>query len=230
MYTRFKMSFWKHDPPNPTLAFRNLGPIRESVPIDLDTCWMSAPVASQRAEIELTEDILWASMALAVSFDSSADHRFVFRMRSSGIQWAYTDASTSIAFAPLLVSFPPMSTRSGQLRSLMAVPSAKNSGFDKMSNSTDGSEQLRFRTFSMASAVLTGTVDFSTIILDVLDTAAIILAAPSQYVRSAALPAPTPQVFVGVFTLTKMMSASAMCFSTSAEKNKLRPLAASTTS
>ena len=53
----------------------------------------------------------------------------------------------------------------------------------------------------MASAVFTGTVDFSTTILEDLDTLAIMRAAFSQYVRSAALPAPTPEVFVGVFTL-----------------------------
>ena len=57
------------------------------------------------------------------------------------------------------------------------------------------------RAFSMASAVLTGTVDFSTTILEEVDTLAIMRAAPSQYVRSAALPAPTPRVLVGVFTL-----------------------------
>ena len=59
-------------------------------------------------------------------------------------------------------------------------------------------------TFSMASAVFTGTVDFSTTILLLLATLAIMRAAPSQYVRSAALPAPTPLVFVGVFTLQVM--------------------------
>ena len=53
----------------------------------------------------------------------------------------------------------------------------------------------------MASAVFTGTVLFSTIILDVVDTEAIMRAAPSQYARSAALPAPTPVILVGVFTL-----------------------------
>lgn len=53
----------------------------------------------------------------------------------------------------------------------------------------------------MASAVFTGTVDFSTTIFDVVETDAIMRAAPSQYVRSAALPAPTPRVFVGVLTL-----------------------------
>jgi hypothetical protein len=34
-----------------------------------------------------------------------------------------------------------------------------------------------------------------------VDTDAITRAAPSQYVRSAALPAPTPRVLVGVLTL-----------------------------
>lgn len=66
-----------------------------------------------------------------------------------------------------------------------------------------GRTELAARTRSMASAVLTGTVDFSTMILlwpgSVLR--AIILAALSQYVRSAAAPAPMPEVFVGVLTL-----------------------------
>ncbi len=53
----------------------------------------------------------------------------------------------------------------------------------------------------MASAVFTGTVDFSTTILLLVETDAIRRAAPSQYVRSAALPAPIPWVLVGVFTL-----------------------------
>lgn len=62
---------------------------------------------------------------------------------------------------------------------------------------------LQLFTFSIASAVFTGTVDFSTTIFDVVETDAIRRAAPSQYVRSAALPAPTPLVFVGVLTLHK---------------------------
>lgn len=36
----------------------------------------------------------------------------------------------------------------------------------------------------------------------------------------AALPAPTPLVFVGVFTLTKIISASAIAASMFVEKNK----------
>ena len=67
------------------------------------------------------------------------------------------------------------------------------------------------RAFSMASAVFTGTVDFSTTILLLLATLAIMRAAPSQYVRSAALPAPTPRVFVGVFTLQGVTRIPAQC-------------------
>lgn len=81
----------------------------------------------------------------------------------------------------------------------------------------------------IASAVLTGTVDFSTTILELLETLAIMRAAPSQKERSAALPEPTPLVLVGVLTLTKTQSASAMCFSGSAEKKRFLPRADLTT-
>ena len=60
--------------------------------------------------MELMEEMRCASMALAVSFDSSALHRLAHRMRSSGIQWLYTLLSTSIARCPLSVSLPPIST------------------------------------------------------------------------------------------------------------------------
>ena len=56
-YTNIRMSFWKHEPPNPTDAWRNFGPKRLSVPTALATSPMSAPVFSQRADIELMSDI-----------------------------------------------------------------------------------------------------------------------------------------------------------------------------
>lgn len=80
------MSFWKHDPPKPTEAFRNLGPMRESVPTHFDTCSTSAPVASHSAEIAFMDDTRCASMALAVSLESSADHRLARSTRCDGIQ------------------------------------------------------------------------------------------------------------------------------------------------
>ena len=52
------------------------------------------------------EEMRCARKAFAVSLDSSADHRFAHRMRSSGIQCSYTLLSTPIARCPLSVSFP----------------------------------------------------------------------------------------------------------------------------
>ncbi len=49
----------------PTLAWRNLGPIRESVPIACATSRTSAPVVSQIALIELMLEMRCASIAFA---------------------------------------------------------------------------------------------------------------------------------------------------------------------
>ena len=83
---------------------------------------------------------------------------------------------------------------------------------------------------SIASAVRTGTVLFSTTILGVAEFSRIWRAARSQYWRSAARPAPCPKLLVGVFTLTKMTSASAMWRSVSVEKKRFLPRALRTTS
>ena len=74
----------KQDPPKPTEAFKNFGPIRESIPIALDTSSTSAPVASQSSEMELMEDTRCAKNAFAVSLLSSEDQRFVVKIFSSG--------------------------------------------------------------------------------------------------------------------------------------------------
>jgi hypothetical protein len=64
--------------------------------------------------------------------------------------------------------------------------------------------------FMMLSAARTGTVLFSTTILSPAAMSAIIRAALSTYFRSAALPLPLPNIFVGVFTDMKMSSASSI--------------------
>ena len=125
------MSFWKQDPPKPTLACKNFGPMRGSVPQALLISEMSAPVASQRAEMELTEDTRWANMAFATNFESSDDHKFVVRIFSRGTQFAYTPTTVSRAFKPSGVYMPPSNTRDGVSKSGTAVPSARNSGFDR---------------------------------------------------------------------------------------------------
>ena len=76
------MSFWKHDPPNPTEALRNVGPMRESRPTAYATSSTLAPVASQIAESALIDEIRCARRAFAASLESSEDQRPTFRMRS----------------------------------------------------------------------------------------------------------------------------------------------------
>ena len=97
MYAKFKISFWKHEPPKPTEAFKNLEPIRVSVPMACETCWTSAPVASQSALMALMEEMRCAKNAFAASFESSADHKLAVRMFSFGTQLEYTPTSASTA-------------------------------------------------------------------------------------------------------------------------------------
>jgi hypothetical protein len=54
------------------------------------------------------------------------------------------------------------------------------------------------------SAVRQGTVDFSTTILEVVETSAMRRVASWRKLRSAAKPAPIPVFLVGVLTETKM--------------------------
>ena len=78
---------------------------------------------------------------------------------------------------------------------------------------------IAFRMVAMLSAAFTGTVDFSTTILNPLSTvSAMLRAAASTNLRSAALFLPWPYVLVGVLTLMKMISASRMAVAMSAKK------------
>mmetsp|Transcript_6491 Transcript_6491/g.17370 ORF Transcript_6491/g.17370 Transcript_6491/m.17370 type:complete len:207 (-) Transcript_6491:241-861(-) len=201
--------------------------MRESIPTARATSSTSAPDASQIADTALMEETRCARNELATSLLSSEDHTLVVRMRSRGTQRAYTSASFLAAARPSSSVVPPISTRSGAVRSSIAVPSARNSGFESTLKVV---LPAACSTAEIASAVLIGTVDFSTTIFGVSATDAMRLAASSQNVRSAARPAPSPTFFVGVFTATKIMSASRMPSSTLSEKNRFFPRAALTTS
>ena len=72
-------------------------------------------------------------------------------------------------------------------------------------------------------------IDSGVTILDDSALSRICRAVFSQYCRSDAMPAPSPNVLVGVLTLTKMMSDSLMPFSIFVLKNRLRLRAAATT-
>ena len=54
----------------------------------------------------------------------------------------------------------PITTRSGRMKSLMAAPSRRNSGFDMTSNSASGRASAMIR--SISRPVPTGTVDLVT--------------------------------------------------------------------
>src|SRR5574343_22592 len=126
------MSFWKHEPPKPTEAFKNLGPILLSNPIAFATSLTSAPVFSHNSLNALIEETRCAKKALAVNFDNSEDQTLVVKILSVGTQFAYTSTNCWIAFCPSGVVSPPIKTLSGANKSSTAVPSAKNSGLDKI--------------------------------------------------------------------------------------------------
>mmetsp|Transcript_11865 Transcript_11865/g.36901 ORF Transcript_11865/g.36901 Transcript_11865/m.36901 type:complete len:414 (-) Transcript_11865:231-1472(-) len=229
-YVRLSTSFWKHEPPKPTDALRNLGPMRESEPMARLTSSTSAPVASHTAEMALMDEMRWARKALAVSFESSDDHTRVVRMRSRGTQLAYTSTTVWSAFWPASPSSPPSSTRSGLVRSAMAVPSARNSGLDRIEKVALLLPIWAPRIFLTAAAQRTGTVDFSmTMRWPSWHSSAMVRAQLSMYLRSAARPAPTPNIFVGVLTEMKMMSAFGRHI-LSVVKKRFLPRTCSTTS
>ena len=66
----------------------------------------------------------------------------------------------------------PISTRSGLSRSRIAVPSERNSGFERIWNSVPG-RLFASRIARIEAAVRQGTVDFSTMILELVATLAI---------------------------------------------------------
>lgn len=113
-------------------------------------------------------------------------------------------------------------------RTFTAVPSARNSGFEMTWKSMPA--ELAPSTRNIASAVRTGTVDFSTTIFGPVATSAMVRAQASQFFTSAAHPAPFPCNFVGVFTDTKMMSARSMPPLMSVEKKRFRSRHDSTSS
>ena len=184
------MSFWKQEPPKPTDDFKNLEPIRLSIPMARATSLTSAPVFSHNSDIALMDEIRCAKNAFAVNLDNSEDQTLVVNILSVATQLAYTSTKAWIASCPSGVVSPPIKIRSGCNKSSTAVPSAKNSGLDKIWNCTPF--PVWSSIFLIASAVRTGKVDFSTTILLSLATWAIWRAHNSTYFKSAAIPFPFP--------------------------------------
>ena len=95
---------------------------------------MSAPKCSARLANSFMKLILVASMALAAYLVSSAERTSITIMRSRlRVKGSYKERISSAA-RELVV---PTTTRSGFMKSEMAAPSFKNSGFDTISNSRE---------------------------------------------------------------------------------------------
>ena len=93
MKQSFKLTGYRGNGP----AFKNLEPIRLSIPMALATSCTLAPVASHSSDNELMEDTRCAKKALAVSLESSEDHTLVVSIFSFGTQLAYTSTKACIA-------------------------------------------------------------------------------------------------------------------------------------
>ena len=147
------------------------------------------------------ELILWDKKALAVNFDNSELQMLVFMIFSSSTQFWYIFDKASIAKS----SSPPIKILSGFCKSLIADPSAKNSGLETTKNlfSFTMFFEDSFNIFLIVSAVLTGKVLFSITIVSPFANWDTCLVEASIHFRSLAFPAPIPFVFVGVLTEEK---------------------------
>jgi hypothetical protein len=132
--------------------------MRGSAPMPIRTCSMSAPTSSARFATSFMKLILVASIALAAYLVSSAERMSMTIMRSRlRVNGSYRVRIMSAARVLLL----PTMTRSGFMKSAIAAPSFRNSGFETVSNSIfaprcNNAAATASRTLS---AVPTGTVD-----------------------------------------------------------------------
>jgi len=125
---------------------------------------MSAPKSSAKFASSFMKLILVASMAFAAYLVSSEERTSITIIRSRlRVKGSYKVRIISAARGLLV----PTTTRSGFMKSAMAAPSLRNSGFDTVSNSMV--DRRAFRVSATASrtlsAVPTGTVDLVTITL-----------------------------------------------------------------
>ncbi len=104
--------------------------------------------------------ILVARKALAAYLISSAPRRSV---NTIGVLLAISGRYSSRIMSWARGSSVPITTRSGRMKSSMAAPSRRNSGFETTAKSASGRSSLTMRAIS--SPVPTGTVDLVTISL-----------------------------------------------------------------
>ena len=120
---------------------------------------MSAPTRSAMFASSFMKLIFVASMAFAAYFVSSEERTSMTMKRS----WLRVNGSYSARISSCVRGLSvPMTTRSGFMKSWIAAPSFRNSGFETTSNSTLAPRSFSVRRRSRSrtlSAVPTGTVD-----------------------------------------------------------------------
>ena len=174
--------------------------MRVSLPMPARTILTSAPTSSQRLAMSFINEIRVASMELAAYFVISAEGMSMKMTRKLLMRnGLYRRVSSFLAFS----LSTPTTTRSGLIKSLMALPSFRNSGFEATSNGI--STPRFFSSSAMASctlrAVPTGTVDFVTTTIYLFMLAPMVRATCSTYFRSA-----EPSSSGGVPTAEKTIS------------------------
>ena len=179
-------------------ASRKRGPIRRSSPMPSDTSLTSASTRSQIRAISLMNEIRVARNAFEAYLIISAVWRSVMRIVVSSLLYS---AATALA-ARLLCE--PSTSRSGCMKSWIALPSRRNSGFETTAN---GISRSRFSPTirDTMSPVPIGTVLLLTMVTVLLIAPAIDFAACLTKTRSA-----SPRRPIGVPTATKTYSASGM--------------------
>ena len=105
--------------------------MRLSRPMPRATSCTLAPTFSQRSAISLMKVTFIARKAFAAYFVSSAVRREVNRI---GAWLRYSGRYSSVITVLVRSSSAPMTIRSGRLKSAIAAPSRRNSGFDTTAN------------------------------------------------------------------------------------------------
>ena len=154
------VSFGKQDPPYAGPALKNRLPILLSSPIPIEISSMFISVFSHKFAISFINVIFVAKKAFDAYFISSAALLDVFKY------WAPFEINGEYKFFKILFDFlslEPTTILSGYVKSLIASPSLRNSGFE----TTENLFLLFFldNIFSISSPVVTGTVDLVIIIL-----------------------------------------------------------------
>ena len=209
------MSFWKHEPPNPTDARRKWGPMRTSAPTARATSSTLALLASQSIDTELIDEMRCARYAFATSFDNSELQTLVVKIFSRA-QKLRELPNLLMASCPSGDCSPPISTRDGDSKSRLLCPQPETLDWTEL-GTLRGFERC-WQNLGYGLGSLHGTVDFSTISLSLWQHAQCCATASMFLTLTPILPIPC---VLWECSATKIMSTSLTSLSMSLLKNRL---------